>query len=353
MAAALGAEARLLRGPSRAWAVTGGLAWGLGLWVSLYEPGVLLPLSLVLGMALGGRGFFNRERAVWAGVFVAVLAVALGVEGWHSPVPGEEIRAYFPRWSQTVGELSRVPLLKMVIWTGWLLIAAPVLLIRVGWKLRDRVAWFWLAELVALAALTAWQARWGYFLALAFAMALSWILQGFSLRWVVWPVFAISLWPVAKEWDRQFDPPQVTQRAERRQDNLALYDIAQRLRSPRRIPILAPWWQSPALAYWSGQPCVAGSSHESLPGTVDASRFFLSTDPAGAEAILARRRVACVVAYDADRVLSVSSAILGRPAEPGAMAELLYLRPHSAPPFLKPVYANAAFRVFLRPGGVE
>lgn len=119
------------------------------------------------------------------------------------------------------------------------------------------------------------------------------------------------------------------------------------------MPILAPWWQSPALAYWSGQPCVAGSSHESLPGTVDASRFYLSADPGAAEAILARRRVACVVAYDPDRVNAISSTILGQSAPTGAMGRLLYERPHSPPPFLKLVYSNTAFRVFLRPEGLE
>ncbi|MDD5351290.1 MAG: hypothetical protein PHQ12_13855 [Chthoniobacteraceae bacterium] len=354
IAAGLGAEARLLRGASRGWALAGGLAWGFGIWVSMYEPLVLLALSLVLGVVLLGRGFFTRERAVWAGALVAVLAVALGVEGWHSPVPSPEIRAYFPQWSRTVGELARTPLSAMLHWTGWLLLAAPLLLGWTGWKLRDRVAWFWLVQLGALAALTAWQARWGYFLALGFAMALPWMASAFPRGWIASLVFAVSLWPVAGEWDdRLFDASKVAAREEQRRDNLALYDVAQRLRAPRRLPVLAPWWQSPALAYWSGQPCVAGSSHESLPGTVDASRFYLSRDPAEAEAILAKRRVACVVAYDAGRVASVSSAILGQPAQEGNMAEILYERPHSAPPFLKLAYSNPAFRVFLRPAGVE
>jgi len=128
----------------------------------------------------------------------------------------------------------------------------------------------------------------------------------------------------------------------------------------RRLPVLAPWWQSPALAYWSGQPCVAGSSHESLPGTVDTSRFYLSADPSAAEAILARRRVAWVVAYDPGRVLAVSSAILGETAPEGTMAQSLYEHPNldeypnSAPPFLKAThFSNPAFRVFLRPAGLE
>lgn len=349
LAVALGGEARLLREPARAWALAGGLAWGFSLWVSLYEPSILLALSLAVGLALTGKSFFTRERGFWAGSLLAVAAVALAVEGWHSPLPNEEVRSYFPQWSRTVGELSRVSLPGIFHWTGWLLLPAPLLLAWDAWKQRERVAWFWLVQLAALVALTLWQARWGYFLALGFAMALPWMLGAFSRTWIALVLFPVCLWPVAAEWDKQFDPLQAGARVERRADNAALYDVAVHLRHPRPMAILAPWWQSPALAYWSGQPCVAGSSHESLPGTVDASRFYLSRDPAEAEAILAQRRVAWVVAYDADRVAAVSSAILGRPVEEGSMAESLYTRPNSPPPFLKPMYANLAFRVFLRP----
>jgi len=88
---------------------------------------------------------------------------------------------------------------------------------------------------------------------------------------------------------------------------------------------------------------------------VDASRFYLSTDPDAAEAILARRRVAVVVAYDPERVNSVSGTILGEPTPKGSMGQLLYERPHSPPPFLETVdeSSNAAFHVFLRPAGLE
>ncbi len=112
-------------------------------------------------------------------------------------------------------------------------------------------------------------------------------------------------------------------------------------------------WQSPALAYWSGQPCVAGSSHESLPGTVDASRFYLSYGETGAEEILARRRVACVIAYEPERVNAVAAAILGKTPGEGSMGEYLFRRPHSPPAFLSLAYSNNAFRVFLRPDGIE
>lgn len=169
--------------------------------------------------------------------------------------------------------------------------------------------------------------------------------------------FLLSLWPIGKEWHARWDDGERAMRTEQRLDNLALYDVAQHLRGGHRLPVLAPWWQSPALAYWSGQPCVAGSSHESLPGTVDASRFFLSVDPGEARAILARRRVACVVVYDPERVDKVSSAILGAPIPERSLATILFRQPHSLPKQLNLDYSdassNASFKVFLWPEGLE
>lgn len=204
-----------------------------------------------------------------------------------------------------------------------------------------------------LASLTCWQARWGYFLVLGFVMALPQVLSGMGKRWISGALFLIALWPMTVEWKNRFDPARVQLREEQRVDNLCLHDAAINLRSARRLPILAPWWQSPALVYWSGQPCVAGSSHESLPGTVDASRFYLSRDAASATAILKRRRVACIIAYEPNRVLSVASVILGETAGEETMGERLYSRPNRPPLFLKLAYANAAFRVYLVPDGVE
>ncbi|MCX6967839.1 MAG: hypothetical protein NTZ46_08705 [Verrucomicrobia bacterium] len=342
MAVALGAETKL--GASRGWAVAGGLAWGLGLWVSLYEPLVLLALALLFNACR------LRGRTAWAAGLLGVLLMAAFVDGWRWPSADPVVRAYFANWSKTIGELAHVSVPGLLHWTGWLLLPAPVLLAWLGWKKRNRTAGFWLVLLIALAALTCWQARWGYFLALVFAMALPILLEAFPKRWLALVVFAVSLWPMAAEWDRQLDPKNAALRVEQRRDNLALYEVAQTLRGTLRLPVLAPWWQSPALAYWSGQPCVAGSSHESLPGTVDASRFYLSADPAAAEAILTRRRVACVVVYDPERVNAVSSALLGQvPPQQGAMGQLLFERPHSPPPFLELAYLNADFRVYLYP----
>ncbi|MEY5025008.1 MAG: hypothetical protein RLZZ244_536, partial [Verrucomicrobiota bacterium] len=63
---ALGSEQRMGMALSRGWAVVGGLAWGGALWVSLFEPVVLLGATCVLGCALGGRAWMNRKRAWWA-----------------------------------------------------------------------------------------------------------------------------------------------------------------------------------------------------------------------------------------------------------------------------------------------
>ena len=381
MAVALGAEAVLLRKPARGWAVAGGLAWGLGLWVSLYEPAVLLAwVAAFKTMATFRRPEpgYSRDLRSWTLSLLGVLLAALVIDGWPSPIPAPEIVRFFPNWSRTIGELVRVPPWSPVLfrWSLAILPLSPVLLglaaRRSGTTDADghgesgRCAWFWLGLLLLTWALTCWQVRWGYFFALVFAMSLPWQLAVFPRRWMRAAVFAVALWPVAREWNDRLFPSETElgQRAEQRADNLALYDAARQLRGERRLPILAPWWQSPALAYWSGQPCVAGSSHESLPGIVDTCRFYLCEDPAAAQAILERRKVACVVVYEPTRVMETSRKILGvhppgsaslplgDPAEK-AMGVLLFRRPHRPPPFLELVYGNLAFRVFLRPAGVE
>ncbi len=45
------------------------------------------------------------------------------------------------------------------------------------------------------------EVRWGYFFALVYAMSLPWQLSLFKRKWLVWTLFLLSLWPVAREWD--------------------------------------------------------------------------------------------------------------------------------------------------------
>ncbi len=102
-----------------------------------------------------------------------------------------------------------------------------------------------------------------------------------------------------------------------------------------RAPIMAPWWLAPATAYWSGQPVVAGSSHESLPGIVASARFYLSVAPPPAREILQSRGVRWVLAGDGERVAENSATILGVAGSAEALGRTLDRAPSRAPAFLR------------------
>ena len=186
-----------------------------------------------------------------------------------------------------------------------------------------------------------WQARWGYFFVLIFALALPALLAPIKSGAAVWIAFVLSMFPILRDWDERLWPneAQLAGRVERRIESAQIRDLALSLRSPEVHPFLAPWWLSPSIAYWSGQPGVAGSSHESLNGIEESARFFLSEDLQKAREILEKRHVAWVFAYDSDRVAQNSAAILNEPrssgtalsrfgsnAQPGATVPRFFLR---------------------------
>jgi hypothetical protein len=90
-----------------------------------------------------------------------------------------------------------------------------------------------------------------------------------------------------------------------------LRDIAEIQRNRNVGPFVAPWWLSPPLAYWSRQPAVAGSSHESLPGIIDVARIYLAPSDEAALTILRQRKVAWILSDAPDRVIPNSAALLG------------------------------------------
>jgi hypothetical protein len=106
------------------------------------------------------------------------------------------------------------------------------------------------------------------------------------------------------------------------------------LASSELQPFLAPWWLSPSIAYWSGQPGVAGSSHESLKGTEDSAHFFLSEDLEQARSILQKDNVAWLFAYDSQRVTQNSAAVLNATVPPYPLCRVLDRTPRQAPEFL-------------------
>ena len=147
------------------------------------------------------------------------------------------------------------------------------------------------------------------------------VLAPLRKQWVICVAFLASLWPLAWEWDARIDPdgPQARVRLERLREAFLLREMAEAIRSGGGGAFLAPWWHSPALAYWSGADGVAGSSHESIAGIVDTSRFYLGADT-DAEQVLKKRGVQWVLADDPERVAGSAGAILDQPVPPRSLA---------------------------------
>jgi hypothetical protein len=159
-----------------------------------------------------------------------------------------------------------------------------------------------------------------------------------------WGIFLVSLWPIAAEWDRTLYPDEEAfrARAEAVADAVALRDAAIPLQDLPRQGVIAPWWFSPAVVWWSGQPCVAGTSHQSLPGIVDTAEFFLSED--FAQDILQRRQVGYIIAYDPDRIISNSVQILGCSPPANPLITRLFDHPRATP--FPMIHANRFFKTF-------
>ena len=350
--------------PSRGWGLVSGAAWALGLWTSLYEPLVLAVAVLGVGLTFNRQALLRRERFPGAVVGGLILLVALACEGWRiAEVPGFGDTAggrYFAAWSQQISELQSMPPWSPALyhWTGWGILAAPAALLLVRGE-PGPLARAQLVLLMLVFGLTCWQVRWGYFLPLVYAASLpaQFAAVPSRWRWVAAAVLVLGCWPIGSEWwTRLHPPPELTaQQDEQREDMALLRDVAGYLeRESTREPapaalgrgILAPWWLSPALAYWSRQPALAGSSHESLPGIVDTDRFYLAVDPREAADLLRERQVRWVVAYEPERIAATAGPLLGRPVSNRSMCALLYRRPDLAPSFLRLALVNPYFKVY-------
>jgi hypothetical protein len=346
---ALAAELSLARSFRRAWGIVAGVAWALACWVSWYEPLVLLAVVSGFWLVMDRRRFAAVEmRAGWI-AFGAILIAAWLIDGWRLSWPDASLRAAFANWQHTIGELGhldpRGPLLYR--WLGVGIVIAPfVLIFLLRREAGRREAAFPLVLLIATFALTIWQLRWGYFLAVIFALSLP--IQFTVLRrvWIGWLIFLVSLWPLAWDWDEKIFPddhPELeleTQRGVLRLEAVRLREVAETMRSAERRPFLAPWWLSPALAYWSGQPGVAGSSHESLPGIVASARFFLAPDAAESARLARELGVKWIVTDDPDRLVATSRALLDTV-------------PTSAPPFVAHLHEIAEPRERVSPGDLR
>ncbi|HET6409702.1 MAG TPA: hypothetical protein VFG14_17570, partial [Chthoniobacteraceae bacterium] len=209
---AMAAEIRLVRSVTRPWAMAAGAAWGLALWVSLYEPLILLAATL-LGSSFSTPNLFRdwARRAGWT-VTGAIFLLGVVIDGWRITLPDAGMREAFGRWKLSIGEMQPLNLSDGTLWNwaGWLIVLAPVSL---AWQWRQRpecrVA---LVLLLTTFALTLWQIRWGYFLVLAFALTLPLQLSAAPRPWIGWIGFFVGIWPLLGDWDRRLYPDEGEER---------------------------------------------------------------------------------------------------------------------------------------------
>jgi hypothetical protein len=228
--------------------------------------------------------------------------------------------------SLSVGDLT------LWSWLGFGAVLAPVALGFLCRRRLDARIALWL--LVATFGLTLWQMRWGYFLALVFALTLPLQVLAFpGPRWIAYLALIFGLWPMARSWDAALFPDdrEMRRRVDRNEEQVALRIIAEQQRARIAGPFIAPWWLSPAIAYWSGQPGVAGSSHEGLAGISDTARVYLAADAQAALPILQKRQVTWILSEAPERIVPNSARILGVSEPPFCLAYQLDRREEPGP----------------------
>jgi hypothetical protein len=314
---------------------------------------------MVVSTLEDGKAIFANYRRIGWLCFVLIVATALLIEQRIPAISIFRSNEIFENWARTIGELARVSPANPIWlrWAGYLLLVAPFLIWFGLWERKAKSTsksksetppFFIVVLLIATYLLTVWQARWAYFFVLIFAMALPALLEPIKSRAAVSIAFILSIFPVLRDWDARLWPNEadLARRIEQRNESMQLRELAINLRSPETQSFLSPWWLSPAVAYWSGQPGVAGSSHESVEGIEQSARFFLSQDWQTARKILENRRVAWVIAYDFERLASNSSAILGLPAPQYPLCFVLDRTPAEVPPFLVFSAQNGAGKLY-------
>ncbi|MEY2439992.1 MAG: hypothetical protein QOI34_1377, partial [Verrucomicrobiota bacterium] len=300
--------------------------------------------------------FGNHRRIGWIWC-AAILLFAFVIERRIPSLSFMHPTTAFRNWSRTIGELAPVSPLDAIWfrWTGYMIVIVPALILwnsfiakLAGHRPKGNLPIFLTGLLLVTYCLTIWQARWSYFFVVIFVLVLPRLLEPIKFRAAVWFAILLSMLPILRDWDETIWPndPDSARVIERRREAIELREIALNLMSSQREAFLAPWWLSPSIAYWSGQPGVAGSSHESLPGIMESAEFFLTEDMTTAREILRRREVVWVVAYDADRVEANAAALLGREPAHRSFARLLDRKPAQVAPFLLSFAQNGTAKLF-------
>jgi hypothetical protein len=195
--------------------------------------------------------------------------------------------------------------------------ASLLLLPWIGWFLwtrenPNRTDRLLVVLAILLMSFSLWQGRWTYYANLAELFLVVRFYQRDPVRWpqlAVLTLFLLGLINVNyfEFRERLQSPPN--------QPSLQLLQVSNAVDAPGGI--LAPWWLSPGLLYFSGQPIVTGSSHCGISGIVAGAQFYSATSWVDAERILRERKVRWVVVSDDPDyeypLLNISRRILGLP----------------------------------------
>jgi len=248
------------------------------------------------------------------------MLAALFVEGRHvfdnifniySLAP--EYRQYSLNWLATIAEVRPVDFAGMMQRMTLVSLILPLL----AWRLWPRANGNKTDGLLILLTLlltvfTTLQGRWLYYASLGELFLIVRFCQIAPVHWTRLVVIFIFVVGLA---DADYGQIESHARAPANQPSLELAQISRAIDGPGGI--MAPWWLSPGLLYFSGHPIVSGSSHCGISGIVASAKFFTATNWAEAERILRERQVRWVVVWD-DPVyeyplLNSSRGILGLP----------------------------------------
>ncbi|MEM1058871.1 MAG: hypothetical protein AAGK14_06460 [Verrucomicrobiota bacterium] len=299
------------------WAALGGACWAFALWTSLFEPLILFALILVTNLIAR-----RREQHPFLISFGVVAAVAILVEGAHlreivgqafSTVSDDQIRSALGRWSETVNELKPMYLslwhlsvnLTALVWL--LPVTIACLYRQSGLRLEHHL----LTGMTVLLTLFAiFQVRWFYYATLGLLLLTAlWIHREklAVLRYGAVTIVGLS-WIVcwAAMFGEQNDPekkqppvfPQVKQ-------------LARLADQENSGSVMGVYWLSPAFSYFSGRPMVASSSHLTIEGIVDTSRFFTTSSWIEANRIAQEREAGWILCFVPSYQHMMSEIILG------------------------------------------
>ena len=292
--------------PKRAWNIFAGIVWGLACWTSLYEPPVVVAALVVFNLVVR-----RRENPAFLISLGIVMLVALLLEGVHIFIPPAEYHEALVRWLTTIAEVQPVSFNGMLQLMTLSLLLLPFLAWRLWpWNNGNKTDALLILLTFLLILFTSLQGRWIYYAALG---ELFLLVRYYQITPVSWTRLAVLLIFLAGLIDADY--VQVKGRAglPANQPSLQLAEIARSMDAPGGI--MAPWWLSPGLLYFSEQPIVSGSSHCGISGIVASANFYAATNWADAESVLKERQVRWVVVWDDQQyvypLLDSSRRILG------------------------------------------